>query len=74
MEDVTSKLALRSKSSVFAWGDFNRDGKLDLASWDGKELRIHWQKADGTFAAAAVKAGDALKNGCLSLSILDVGQ
>ena len=74
MEDVTSKLALQSRSSVFAWGDFNRDGKLDLASWDGKELSIHSQKEDGTFAAATVKAGDALKNGCLSLSVLDVGQ
>ncbi|MGA2032664.1 MAG: VCBS repeat-containing protein [Thermoguttaceae bacterium] len=73
MEDVTSRLALRSKSLVFAWGDFNRDGKLDLASWDGKELHIHYQQADGTFAAATVKAGGALKDGCLSLAVLDVG-
>lgn len=74
MEDITSKLGLRSKSSVFAWGDFNRDGRLDLASWDGKELSLHAQKPDGTFAAAAVRAGDAFKDGCLSLSVLDVGQ
>ncbi len=74
MEDVTSQLALRSRSSVFAWGDFNRDGTLDLASWDGKEPSIHYQKADGTFAAATVKAGDALQDGCLSLSVLDVGR
>ncbi len=74
MENVTARLALKSKSSVFAWGDFNRDGKIDLASWDGKELSIHGQKADGTFAAAAVKAGEALKDGCLSLSLLDVGR
>lgn len=74
MEDLTGKLALRSGSSAFAWGDFNRDGRLDLASWDGHRLRIHWQKADGAFTATDVKAGDALKDGCLSLSILDVGQ
>jgi hypothetical protein len=74
LEDVTPKLALRSKSSVFAWGDFNGDGKLDLASWDGKQLSLHCQQADGTFAAATVHAGDALKNGCLSLSVLDVGR
>jgi hypothetical protein len=74
MEDVTAKLALRSKSSVFAWADFNRDGRLDLASWDGEQLSIHYQQADGTFAAAAVRAGDALQNGCLSLSVLDVGR
>ncbi|MHB1036218.1 MAG: FG-GAP repeat domain-containing protein [Pirellulales bacterium] len=74
MEDVTSKLTLRSRSLVFAWGDFNRDGKIDLASWDGKELSIHRQTPDGTFAAATVKAGDAFKGGCPSLSVLDVGQ
>lgn len=74
MEDLTARLALQSKSSVFAWGDFNRDGKLDLASWDGQRLRIHWQKTDGTFAPVDVKAGDALRGGCRSLSILDIGQ
>ncbi len=74
MEDVTARLALQSKSSVFAWGDFNHDGRLDLASWDGQQLRIHWQKADGTFAPVDVKAGDALKGGCVSLSILDTSQ
>ena len=74
MEDATSELAIRSKSPVFAWGDFNGDGRLALASWDGKQLSIHRQKADGTFAAATVKAGDALKDGCLSLSVLDVGR
>ena len=74
MEDVTTKLELRAKSSVFAWGDFHGDGKLALASWDGKQLSVHRQKADGTFAAAVVQAGDALKDGCLSLALLDVGQ
>jgi hypothetical protein len=74
MEDLTSQLALRSKSAVFAWGGFHGDGKLVLASWDGKQLSIHRQKADGTFCAAAVNAGDALKDGCLSLAVLDVGR
>src|SRR5208283_5355765 len=59
MEEVTSKRTLLSRSSVFAWGDFNRDGRLDLASWDGQRLWMHWQQADGTFTAATVKAGDA---------------
>jgi hypothetical protein len=74
MEDITPKLALRSKSSAFAWCPFNGDGRLDLASWDGQRLWLHCQQADGTFTAAAVRAGDALKDGCLSLSVLDVGQ
>ncbi|MFI5381682.1 MAG: FG-GAP repeat domain-containing protein [Tepidisphaerales bacterium] len=74
MEHVTAKLALQSKSVAFAWGDFNGDGRLDLASWDGKQLRIHQQKADGTFTPVDVKAGDAFKDGCVSLSILDIGR
>jgi hypothetical protein len=74
MEELTAKLALRSRSSVFAWGDFNGDGRLDLASWDGRQLRVYWQKTGGAFDAVDVKAGDVLKDGCLSLSILDVGQ
>jgi len=74
MEDVTSKLALKSRSAVFAWGDFNRDGRLDLASWDGKDLGLYAQQADGTLAGATVQAGEAFKDGCLSLALLDVGQ
>jgi hypothetical protein len=71
--DVTAKLGLTSKSLVAAWGDFNGDGRLALASWDGKTLRIHSQKADGTFAAKACDAGNAMKDGCLSLATIDVG-
>jgi hypothetical protein len=74
LEDVTAKLALQSKSLVSAWGDFDRNGKIDLASWDGQQLRIHRQQADGTFAAVDVKAGAVLRGECLSLSILDIGQ
>lgn len=74
LEDITSQLALKSQSSVFAWGDFDHDGRLDLASWDGQQLQVHWQKANGKFAASGALAAESLRQGCLSLAILDVGQ
>lgn len=72
-QDVTGKYKLTSKSRAFAWGDFNIDGRIDLASFDGKALSLHTQQADGTFAARAVDTGDALKAGCMSLTTVDSG-
>jgi hypothetical protein len=70
-EDLTAKVKLTSKSQAFAWADFNRDGKIDLASWDGKDLTIYYsQGADGTFAAKVCKTDPALKD-VLGLAILD---
>ena len=39
-------------SNFFAAGDFNRDGKADLASLDGSSFQILIGKGDGTFAPA----------------------
>jgi len=71
--DMTDKLALKSASAVYAWGDFNNDQRLDLVSWNGRELSIHHQNADGTFVKKVCDTGAALQNGCLSLSVLDMG-
>jgi hypothetical protein len=49
--DVTAAHRLASKSLAFAWGDFSGDGRLDLASWDGRALALHRQGRDGTFTA-----------------------
>jgi hypothetical protein len=70
MVDVTDKVRLKSKSTAFAWGDFNSDGRLDLASWDGKSLTLHVQAADGTYAAST---GAKELAECISLTPLDVG-
>ena len=37
LADITVPSGLTSKSQAFAWGDFNGDGTVDLASWDGKD-------------------------------------
>ena len=74
MADVTGKLKLASKSRQAVWGDFDGDGKIDLASWDGKALTLHLQQADGTFAAKPVDIGDALKDGCIGLAVVDSGK
>lgn len=50
-EDVTRELGLASKSRAMAAGDFNGDGRLDLASWDGGRLRLCAQNSDGRFDA-----------------------
>ncbi|MFP4106154.1 MAG: FG-GAP repeat domain-containing protein [Phycisphaerae bacterium] len=51
--DVTDKLKLTSRSKKMTVGDFNADGKMDLASWDGGKLRLILRKADGTFTTAS---------------------
>jgi hypothetical protein len=72
-ENLTARLALTSASRAFAWGDFG-SGRMDLASWDGRKLRLLAQKADGTFAAVECRTHEALNNGCLGLVTLDAGE
>ncbi len=72
-KEVTEAAKLGSKSHVADWGDFNGDGRLDLASWDGKTLNLWLQVKDGTFAAQLTKATGALPETCLGLSALDAG-
>ncbi|MFH1023704.1 MAG: VCBS repeat-containing protein [Planctomycetota bacterium] len=69
--DVTTKLKLASKSRFVAWGDFDGNGQLDLASSDGKALTLWAQAEDGTFSPTS--AADVPKTGCLGLSALDAG-
>jgi hypothetical protein len=72
-EDVTADLGLSTKSKASAWADFNGDGRLDLASWDGNALTLCSQDADGAFESEACESGDALTDGCPSLTTLGVG-
>jgi hypothetical protein len=73
-EDITGKLKLSTKSVAYAWGDFNRDGKLDLVSWDGKALTLSCQQADGSFEAKPCDVGEALKDGLIRMDVVGVGE
>jgi len=66
--DATAALKLAARSHAAAWGDFNGDGRLDLASWDAKALTLWLQAADGTFAAR--ETGIDLKGDCLAVAPL----
>jgi hypothetical protein len=69
--DFTAGAKLGAKSRAAAWGDFNADGRLDLASADGAGVSLWLQAADGTFAAAA-KPVHAVEK-CLGLAVVDAG-
>lgn len=64
--DITAKLGLTSKSQALAAGDFNGDGRIDLASWDGAKLWLLVRAEDGTFGKPS--GGFALPE-CLSLAV-----
>ncbi len=66
-KDITEKLGLASASRLMAPGDFNGDGLADLASWDGKALRLVRGNPDGTYSRPTTGSGWA---DCRSLASL----
>lgn len=72
-KDVTAAHATGSKSKLFAWGDFNSDGRVDLASSDGKTVTVYAQNAQGAFDQFARLDKDALKGEVVSLAPLAAG-
>jgi len=71
--DLTAERKLAGKSRAWAWADFNGDGRLDLAGWDGAALVLHLQAADGSFGGKPAAVDFKPEGGCLSLAALDVG-
>ena len=69
-DDITTKCRLQSRSSAFAWADFNGDGLLDLVSWDGKKLTLWLLGTDGSFTATA---GAKELADCQALAAMDSG-
>lgn len=66
---VARKLATKSLASV--WGDFNGDGRFDLASFNGKVLTLLLQKADGTFTTSATTV--KIPADCRGLAVMGLG-
>jgi len=71
LEDVTSAAKISSASRLFVWGDFTRDGLLDLVSWDGKKFVLLVQGKGNTFARKDVPQPDPGVKECLTLCLLD---
>ncbi|MHC4914326.1 MAG: FG-GAP repeat domain-containing protein [Planctomycetota bacterium] len=70
--DATGARKLSAKSAAAAWADFDGDGKLDLASWDGAALKVHLQGADG-FGGKKIDAGFKPDGKVLSMLAVDAG-
>ena len=71
--DATGQVGLKARSVVSAWGDFNGDGRADLASFDGKALNLWVQGADGRFSSIR-PAGANVPPGCTGLELIGLGE
>ncbi len=65
--DVTDKRGLATKSRMAAWGDFDGDGRLDLASVGKMGLHVSLQSKPGTLQPASDKAPVVFEAPCLGL-------
>ena len=67
-DDIGDEIQLDTRSAHAVWGDFNADGRLDLASCLGRRLSIRVMTVDGKLAAA----GDdvELPDACVGLSAI----
>ncbi|KPK84060.1 MAG: hypothetical protein AMJ81_06620, partial [Phycisphaerae bacterium SM23_33] len=73
-QDVAAALKLAARSQASAWGDFNADGRLDLASFDGKALALWLQAADSTFSSTRAAGAFAIPAKCRSLATIGGGR
>jgi hypothetical protein len=68
LEDVTARHKLTSRSLAAAWGDFDANGRVDLAGWDGTALRFHLQDADSRLRPGPHVAAAGLGGGVIGLA------
>lgn len=67
-QDHTAEVGLGSRSRHAAVGDFDGNGRLDIASWTGDALELHLQGEDGRFSRRAV-ALDGELDGITGLTV-----
>jgi len=70
--DVTESLNVKSASKAICFADFNADGRVDFASWNGRELEL-WQKVNCSTFERLGKSIE-LEDGCIGLSVVDIRQ
>jgi len=71
LKDTTEAYKLTTKSRAAAWADFNGDGRLDLISCAGDEIKVYYQEADGTFPPASKPEISQFPGERLYFSVLD---
>ncbi|MHC4916078.1 MAG: FG-GAP repeat domain-containing protein [Planctomycetota bacterium] len=71
--DATAALGVTARSAACVWADFDADGRLDLASWDGKALTVFAQKQPGKLSAGKAVEGFAPAGGVVGLLAVDAG-
>ena len=72
--DTSARHKLASKSKVATAADINGDGRLDIVSYDGSAITVFTQDAQSIFHAGVQLPKDVLKEGCVSLAIVDCGK
>ncbi len=71
LQDATADAGLDTTSACAAVGDYDGDGRLDLASSDGQGVVLRLANDDGTFRSAGAQAN--LGAEIVSLATVDVG-
>ena len=64
--DLSESIGLQSRSKISTWADCNKDGKLDLVSWNGETVALYVRDEKGNLSAAK----DIMKTDCLSLDVM----
>ena len=72
-EEATGKAGLGGAGSGFgcAAGDFDSDGKTDLAVCEADGVRLFHNEGDGKFADVTQKVGIRREKGCVALTFVD---
>lgn len=70
-EDVTAANGLTARSRAALWCDLDRDGRLDVVSWDGAAVAMHIRDAAGAFTR--VPAAMWPCDDCVGLALTSAG-
>ena len=73
-EDLTAQAGLDTASRAFAFVDLDRDGRADLASWDGARLSVRCRREDGGFAPAPATRPPEWPSECRALAAISPRQ